>query len=161
MAAPSARSRAAASPESSARGGPEALRGAFGGAWCFAITTFAGGTEAVGSPEGATDDDTTGPATGCAACAPKGSTNCPAAVGSGTNCPAAIGSGTTDPATDCATCGAAMGGAGTSAAGGSCAIDPATGCAGDSAVPESSPTSCTAECPVDTATSKPAGPGPP
>ena len=127
------------------------MRGAFGGAWCSAITTFAGGTGAEGSPEGATEDDTTGPATGCAVCAPKGSTNCPAAVDFGT----------TDPATDCATCGAAMGGAGTSAAGGSCAVGPATGCAGDSAVPESSPTSCTAECPVDTATSKPAGPGPP
>ena len=100
MAAPSARSRAAASPESSARGGPEALRGAFGGTWCFAITTFAGGTEAEGSPEGAPDDDTAGPATGRVVSPPKGSIDCTAAVGSST----------TDPATDCTITDVAKGG---------------------------------------------------
>jgi hypothetical protein len=93
------------------------LRGAFGGAWCFAITTLAGGTVAEGSPEGATDDDTTGPATGRVVGPPTGSTDCTAAVGSSTtdpatdciigppkgsiDCTAAVGSSTADPATDC------------------------------------------------------------
>ena len=41
------------------------MRGAFGRAWRFAITTFAGGPEAEGGPGGASEGGTTGPAAGC------------------------------------------------------------------------------------------------
>jgi hypothetical protein len=110
------------------------LREAFGRAWRFAATTFAGGPEAEGGPRGATEDGTTGPATGCVVGSPKGSTHCSASDGSGNP----------DPAMGCTPCGSTMSLTDSPAAGGPGTIGSAT----DTTVSESSPTWCTAECSI-------------